>query len=192
MLNRRSSVTDPPTDDGADVPTQPAGKGRPTPKRSDARKARRTAAPKTRKEAATLQRDRNREERRLARQALISGDERHLPARDAGPEKRLARDIVDSRFTFGQVLFLLIFVSFALAFVPNALVRAIANLVALGSLTVIVIDGARIGRSAKVAVLAKYGPGEVRGISSYAFMRAFLPRRFRRPPPKVQRGAQVL
>ena len=84
---------------------KPAGKGRPTPKRADARKKRRAATPTNRKEAAALRRERLREQRMAQRQALITGDERHLPARDAGPAKRMARDIVDSRFSVGQVFF---------------------------------------------------------------------------------------
>jgi hypothetical protein len=195
MLGRRSSTTGAASNDTAQVPaerSEPAGKGRPTPKRTDARKARRNAAPKNRKEAAALQRDKRREERRVARTALVTGDERHLPARDAGPEKRLARDVVDSRFTYGQVFFGLIFVVFALSIINNTRIKDIANFAALFSLTIMVVDGAMNGRRAKVAVTAKYGADNVRGISSYAFMRALLPRRFRRPPAKVKRGDRVL
>jgi hypothetical protein len=193
MLSRRSSVSDaPPVEVAGATTTTPAGKGRPTPKRDAARKARRNVTPKNRKEAATLQRERSRVDRRLARQALISGDERHLPARDAGPEKRLARDAVDCTFTFGQALFPLIFCSFVLAFVPNHWIRAVANVVALASLVLIVLDGLRVSRRAKLAVTVKFGEDATTGISSYAFMRAFLPRRFRRPPPRVERGAQIL
>jgi hypothetical protein len=191
ILGRRSS-------EPATAPETPladeqsaAGKGRPTPKRSEARKARRNALPKNRKDATTQQRQRGREERRLARQALLTGDERHLPARDAGPQRRLARDVVDSRFTYGQIFFALIFAVFALSIVQNSLIRAVANIVALVSLTIMVVDGARNGRRAKKAVTDRFGAAEARGISSYAFMRALLPRRFRRPPPKVARGAHV-
>src|SRR5580704_17148358 len=108
MLGRRGSTAEA-ADEDVDDDSVDLGKGRPTPKRADARKARRNAAPHTKKEAAAQQRDRNRSERAKARQALVTGDERHLPARDAGPERRLARDIVDSRFTIGQVFFGLIF-----------------------------------------------------------------------------------
>src|SRR3954469_21934818 len=93
----------------------PAGKGRPTPKRSDARKRRRLATPTNRKEAAKLRRERLREQRSMQRQALQTGDERHLPARDAGPAKKLARDYVDGRFTMGQVFFGMIILVFGLA-----------------------------------------------------------------------------
>jgi hypothetical protein len=192
ILGRRTAQ--PPAEPEYDVEDvdSPTGKGRPTPKRRDARKARRNPAPANRKEAAARSREKSRDQRRLARQALITGDERNLPARDAGPERRLARDVVDARFTLGQVFFAVVFGAFALSLVPNGLVRSIANIAALLALTAMVLDSARNGRRAKVAVMTKFGPGEERGISSYAFMRAFLPRRFRRPPPKVKRGEKVL
>lgn len=174
-----------------EVPPEQLGKGRPTPKRADARKTRRTATPTNRKEAATLQREKSREARQLARKALLTGDEKHLPPRDAGPERRLARDMVDSHFTLGQVFFAVIFIAFAISLVQNVVVRNVANVAALLGLTAMVIDSARHGRRAKLAVATRFGASEVRGISSYAFMRAFLPRRFRRPPPKVKRGDDV-
>lgn len=191
ILGRRT------TDDASQVaevveaPAQPVGKGRPTPKRSDARKSRRNRTPANRKEAAAIQRERSREARQLARQALITGDEKHLPPRDAGPERRLARDVVDARFSLGQVFFAIIFIAFAVSLVPSVVIRNVSSVAALLALTAMVIDSAGHGRRAKLAVAAKFGVNEVRGIASYAFMRAFLPRRFRRPPPKVKRGDTV-
>jgi hypothetical protein len=188
-------VTDPTPEVALEADVEPAGKGRPTPKRAAARKARRNVTPKNRKEAAAIQRERSRNERRVARTALLTGDERHLPARDAGPAKRLARDVIDSRFTLGQVLFGLIFVSFAaslaLANAHSTLLRTVANAGPLLFLAVMAYDGGRNGRRARKAVEAKYGAAESRGIAAYAFMRALLPRRFRRPPPKVSRGDQI-
>jgi Protein of unknown function (DUF3043) len=188
-LGRRETVTDElpavAIDDG---PAEPAGKGRPTPKRADARKARRGTVPKNSKEATALRRERSREQRRLARQALQTGDERNLPARDAGPERRLARDIVDSRFTVGQMMFVLIFVALLFTFVHNSAINLIATVTSLLAITAMLIDSARIGRKAKMSVIERYGEREAIGISSYAFMRSMSPRRFRRPPPAVQRG----
>lgn len=171
-------------------PGTPAGKGRPTPKRSEARKARRVgAAPKSRKEAAARLRERNREERRKQRTALVTGDERHLPPRDAGPEKRLARDVVDSRFTYGQVFFGIILVVIALSLIPA--IAALVNVVAILSLVIMAVDGTRNARRAKRLVVERYGAKAGFGITSYAFMRAMLPRRMRRPPPRVERGAAL-
>jgi hypothetical protein len=189
MLGKRASDPTPAVVD--DAPGEPVGKGRPTPKRADARKARRNPTPANRKDAAAQVRSRNREERQLARKALLTGDERHLPMRDAGPERRLARDVVDSRFTLGQIFFFLIGAAFALSLVRNDALRIVANLGSLLVLTGIIVDSARNGRRAKTAVHTKYGADDVRGISSYAFMRSLQPRRFRRPPPKVKRGDKV-
>ena len=160
----------------------PAGKGRPTPKRRDARKRRRMATPKSRKEAAALRRERLREQRALQRQALQSGDERHLPARDAGPAKKLARDYVDGRFTLGQIFFGMIIIVFALALVPNMRVRAASNLLMLLLFFGVVVDSVRMGRRAKRAVQEKYGAKDAIGILPYAMLRSMQPRRMRRPP----------
>jgi hypothetical protein len=174
-------------------PDEGAAKGRPTPKRADARKARRSPTSGNSKEAANAKRQQGRTDRQRARQALVSGDERYLPPRDAGPERRLARDIVDTRFTYGQVFVFIVVIVFILGtFITNDTMRGIANIIGLVSLTVIVLDSARHGRAAKLAVADKYPNSAVRGISSYAFMRAMLPRRFRRPPPKVKRGGAAV
>ena len=149
-------------------------------------KHRRTAAPKTRKEAAALQREKAREQRRLAREGLLTGDARRLPARDAGPAKQLARDIVDSHFTYGQVFFGLIVFALILGLVPSSVVREIANFASLAGVVLIISDGVRNGRMAKRMVTAQYGDDEARGITFYAVSRSMLPRRFRRPPPQGQ------
>jgi hypothetical protein len=173
-------------------PQPDTGKGRPTPKRSEARKARRNPSPGGRsKEAAAARRQANRTERQRAFEALRTGDERHLPPRDAGPERRLARDIVDARFTLGQIFMLVILIAFLSGFVPNHAVQEFASLGSLLALTVIILDCARHGRAAKTAVIERFGTASSRGISSYAFLRAMMPRRFRRPPPKVRRGDSV-
>ena len=171
-----------------------AGKGRPTPKRRDAQKRRRGPVPANKKEAAAARRMRLREERMVQRQALLSGDERHLPARDAGPAKRLARDVVDSRFTLGQVFFALILVVLAASLtIPPRYKTTLAAVNALSFLTVIVVflDSMRVGRRAKQMVTAAYDAKSAYGVTAYAAIRAMQPRRLRRPPPKVKRGEEV-
>lgn len=190
MLGRRSSTSEDTPEQTIDELQAAAGKGRPTPKRSESRKARRNVTPANRKEAATLQRQKVREQRAVARRALVTGDERHLPPRDAGPEKRLARDVIDSRWTGGQVLFGLIFVGFVLSILNVPVVKLIATIISFGALLIMLGDCLRVARIAKAAVTAKYD-NPPPGITAYAFMRAMLPRRFRRPPPKVERGAVV-
>jgi hypothetical protein len=166
---------------------KPGGKGRPTPKRADARKKRRAATPTNRKEAAALRRERLREQRMAQRQALITGDERHLPPRDAGPAKRLARDVVDSRFTVGQVFFGLVLAVLFLSFIRNTTLQAIMNIVLLLLLAGVALDAVRVGRMAKRTVEEKYGDKDATGVMGYATIRALQPRRLRRPPARVSR-----
>lgn len=190
MVFRRRAVTAEPVEPVAE-PHRQAGKGRPTPKRSDAQKRRRNAAPKTRKEAAAMSRERTREIRAKQRTALATGDERNLPPRDAGAERRLARDIVDSKFTFGQIFFPLILVTFLLSIVNVPAIQLAAEGLALAMLATMVLDGLRISRIVRDRVTDSYGEKAATGIRSYTFMRAMQPRRMRRPPPKVDRGAEV-
>jgi hypothetical protein len=166
---------------------KPAGKGRPTPKRDEARKKRRAATPANRKEAAALRKQRLREQRATQRQALLTGDERNLPPRDAGPARRMARDLVDSRFGIGQIFFGLVLAVLALSFIRNSYVQAVTNLVMLLLLVIVVGDAFRVGRRVRRQVAEKYGDKDATGIASYAGMRAVQPRRLRRPPPRVSR-----
>src|ERR1700754_3702072 len=85
---------------------KPGGKGRPTPKRSEAEKRRRQpiTAPKDRKEAVRKMRARQAEERAKARAGMERGDDKYLQKRDRGPVRALARDYVDTRRTIGSYL----------------------------------------------------------------------------------------
>ena len=171
-----------------------SGKGRPTPKRRDAQKRRRQAVPANKKEAAAQRRAKMRESRQLQRQALLSGDERHLPARDAGPAKRLARDIVNSRFTHGQIFFgMILVVLLASLTIPKGYTTVLAAVNALSFLAVILVflDSVRVGRKAKSMVAAAYDDKSAYGITAYAAIRAMQPRRLRRPPPKLKRGEDI-
>lgn len=194
LLRRTPPVTEEPAapeTDAADPRQQ--GKGRPTPKRRDAQKNRRTAVPRDRKQAEQLRRERMREQRKLTRQALLTGDERHLPARDQGPARRLARDMVDSRFTLGQFALVGIVVLFVLQTVA-AKYTVVALITQFALLLAAIAVGAQawvIGTSVQKRVTQQYGADEARGIRTYAMMRVLSARRMRRPPPRVKRGDTV-
>jgi len=53
------------------------------------------------------------------------------------------------------------------------------------------LDSLRVGRKAKAMVTAAYDDKSAYGVTAYAAIRAMQPRRFRRPPPKVKRGAAI-
>src|SRR4051794_31505513 len=99
VFRRNTTPAGPPADDPAlDVPTAEATKGRPTPKRRDAeaQRAARVKPPKDRREASKMQRDRVKDDRSRTRNALLTGDERYLPARDKGAVRKFVRDMIDS------------------------------------------------------------------------------------------------
>ncbi len=175
---------------------KPQGKGRPTPKRSESQQRRRTpvAAPTSRREAYRLRRERIREGRGTTRSALATGDERNLPPRDAGPARRLARDVVDSRRNLAEMFLPLALVSFiALVAVGGRapVVAAYVNLVLLVLFVAVVLDSVFVGQRAKREVTRRHGPEHARGVALYAAMRASSLRRLRMPPPKVKRGEKV-
>ncbi|GAB2840130.1 DUF3043 domain-containing protein [Streptomyces deserti] len=167
-----------------------APKGRPTPKRSQAQSQRRSVAntSMSRKEAAK----RNREERRAAlerqRQALASGDERYLPARDKGPVRRFARDFVDSRFNIAEFFLPMAVVILVLSMVRVPALQNIALLLWLVVIVLIVLDSFVTGFRLKKRLAERFPDENKRGAVAYALMRSLQMRRLRLPKPQVKRG----
>lgn len=173
----------------AEAEPAPAGKGRPTPKRREAQQRRRTpvTAPTDRREAARRRRALMRERRREQRRALTSGDERHLPARDAGPARRYVRDLVDGRKANAGALFL----PAALVLLFASTVRAIAPYLTFGYfllLLAVIVDGVLLAHRVKRAVRERFGARAESGVALYAVTRSMQIRRLRMPPAAVRRG----
>ena len=119
---RRSKSEAPPVDtDAASEAAKAEGKGRPTPTRKEAEAAAKARAkvPRTRKEQAAAQRLARSESSTKMRQAMKTGDERFLPARDRGPVKRFIRDYVDHRFSFVELMIPLMAVTLVLGWSGN-------------------------------------------------------------------------
>ena len=167
-----------------------AGKGRPTPKRSEAERRRRQpyTAPKDRKEAARVSRDRQRADRGRRMEAVRRGEDWALPPRDRGPVKALARDYVDSKRRVSEYYMYGLLVLLVLLFVPSLIVKTIVPLLVLSAVLVMAIEGFYIGRRVK-SLAAQRLPGEsTRGLGLYAGMRALQIRKLRVPKPRVDPG----
>ena len=105
----------------------PIKKGHATPTRKEQEAARRRPlVPKDRRLAAQQNRAAQQSEREKARIGMAKGDERYLPIRDKGPQKRYVRDYVDARFSFGELLIPLMFLVIILTFFPQVEVQMIA------------------------------------------------------------------
>ncbi|MEU9982980.1 DUF3043 domain-containing protein [Streptomyces sp. NPDC050856] len=194
MFRSRSNEKAPTEKVTADLSKQPrdpqAPKGRPTPKRSEAQTQRRRAAtvPTDRKEAVRRQREARRADLAKQREALASGDERYLPARDKGPVRRFVRDFVDSRFCVAEFFLPLAVVILVLSMIRVPQLQNIALLLWLGVIAMIVVDSIGIAFRLKKQLNERFPNEPKRGAVAYALMRTLQMRRLRLPKPQVKRG----
>lgn len=163
-----------------------AGKGHATPSRKEREAAnRRPLVPTDRKQASTLSKQQLATQRERQRAGMAAGEEKYLPARDRGPQKRFTRDIVDARWNIGEVLLPLLVLVVLSYFFPT-----IAQVALIGVWIVILIvvaDGIVLGFQVRRRLTAKFGSAE-RGVTWYAFMRAIQLRPMRLPKAQVKRG----
>ncbi|MDF2092410.1 DUF3043 domain-containing protein [Knoellia sp. 3-2P3] len=171
-------------------PEREGAKNRPTPKRREQEAARKRPLVVADRKAAKREEQRGRREASARmRQALLTGDEAHLPARDKGPERRFIRDYVDARWNVGEFMLPVMLVVLALSFVRQSWALLIVFVAVYGVLLVAVVDAVLMWRKVKKRLVAKFGADHLpRGGAMYAVMRAFQMRRSRMPKPQVARG----
>lgn len=177
-------------DDAARLSGNPRaqGKGAPTPKRSVQQAARRRPlVPNDRKAAREQSKAGVRDERARMRQALDTDDERYLPLRDKGPNRRYIRQFVDARINVGEFLMIAALVFVILSFFQSAVFQS-SVLVAFWFLIVaVIVDSALLRRKLKKKLTEKFGAPN-QGDLLYGITRALQFRRLRLPKPQVARG----
>ena len=168
--------------DGAEA----SGKGRPTPRRKDREaELKRPLVSNNRKEA----RARMAKERERARLGLANGEEKFLPLRDKGPQKKWVRDYVDARWNFGEFLIPIMFAVIIATFLPSLQAQFIAIVVLWAFFLITIIDAFVVGAGVRKGLRAKYGEEKVEnGVRWYAAMRALPMRGLRQPTDQVKRG----
>jgi len=190
----RSKSADPatPTDDDANVSSPPSGKGRPTPTRKASEALnKRPLVPADRKAAGKVDRATARAQRDREYQAMQTGDERYLPAKDKGPVRRFVRDHVDARWNLGEFFLpvAMIFVVAIFAFGKSPEIGVIITLLLYAVVLVTIADALIMWRKLKKRLANKFGDdARRRGLAMYAVMRAFQIRRARLPKPQVKHG----
>jgi len=169
-----------------------AGKGRPTPKRSEAAPRRQPfAAPGNRKEAVRQSRARGRTERARRAEGLRRGDERYLPAKDTGPVRGLARDYVDSRRMLSEYYLYVVGVLFVLLILPFTAAKLIVYPLVLTALVTVVLEGVITSRRVRKIAAERFPGVPTKGVGFYAIIRSAQIRRLRLPPPRVKRGDKI-
>ncbi len=172
------------------------GKGRPTPKRSEAQGRRPgppPPPPTTRKEAYQRMREQRAVRGADARAGVARGDDASLPARDRGPVRRLVRDVVDARRNAGSFFLLVAALVLVGYFIPNPAVQSYTVFVWFAFFLLIAVDSVFLGRRIKKKVLERFPdqPHRMKGLVWYGVSRATMIRRWRFPKPEVALGADV-
>lgn len=191
------------------VPETPVvGKGRPTPKRSEAQGRRGPIAPppKTQREAIkrskevgrTLTKDERRVQSNQRRERMMAGDDAYVLPRDRGPVRAYVRDVTDARRNVAGILLPVALLSFVTFLVRNETVQVVGPLILFIAILAAVVDSMIFGRQLSRRVAAKFPKGDPSGLSMkprslgfYAFNRACLIRKWRVPRPRVSRGDAV-
>jgi len=173
--------------------TKEGGKGRPTPTRREAEAAAKARAkvPRTRKEIAAAQRQARGDTSQKVRAALKGGDPKYLPARDAGPVKAFLRDLVDSRFSFVELMIPLMVLTLVLGYSGNTRLMAIGNAVLLGTLLVVAIEMVLLRFRVRRELAARFPNESTKGTTYYALVRALQMRFMRLPKARVKIGSTL-
>ncbi len=175
-----------------------AGKGRATPSRKEAEAARkaRLKAPVSRKDQVKRERAAREEIRTKQREAMKTGDEKYLPARERGPVRGFARDFVDRRRNIGELLIPFLFLILVFMFVAGAAGHSewtnyattlVYPIVILGVVTDVIV----LSRTLRKQLKARFEPDETKGTIAYAILRSMQLRRMRLPKPQIKHGAPM-
>lgn len=163
------------------------GKGRPTPSRK-AREAenRKPIVVADRKEAKRIAKQKDLAERAKVNAGYAAGDERYLPLRDRGPQKRWVRDYVDARLSAGEFVIPIMFLVIILMYVPVPAVQEYVTYVLFGFFALVILDTTIMAWRLQAKVNARWGD-RAEKVRWYAATRALQLRLMRMPKPQVKR-----
>ncbi|MEY3586982.1 DUF3043 domain-containing protein [Aquiluna borgnonia] len=172
---------------------EPGKKGRPTPPRKLQEEARKKPLVGDRsKEAKAAARQKVREERNKAREGMMAGDERYLTLRDRGPQRRYVRDLVDARFTAGELVLPSLFLVVLATFIDSYTVQLVTLFAMWGLFAVVAIDAWFVSRMVKKRAAKKFGSDKLEGgLGWYGAMRSIQMRSLRIPKPQVARFTKL-
>ncbi|GHD76795.1 Protein of unknown function (DUF3043) [Salinibacterium amurskyense] len=189
-MAKTSSTDNTPTPENSDEhDSVTSGKGRPTPTRKEREAANlRPLVSNDRKEARRTARTQMQAERERARIGMANGEEKYLPIRDRGPQKRFVRDYVDARFNVGELLVPMMFAVIIMTFFPQPEVQVIGLMALWGFFLVATLDAVLLGLRLRKKINEKFGESRAERVRWYAAMRSLQLRIMRLPKPQVKRG----
>ncbi|MBR5950657.1 MAG: DUF3043 domain-containing protein [Actinomycetaceae bacterium] len=169
----------------------------PTRKQAQQRNYRPVVSPGTamtkeqKRELRQQQREKQNELWQLEQEAMRTGDERNMPARYKGVERRFARDYADARFElasgFIPMAILFMFTIFLQGTHPQLFFWATIAFYVIFAL--MAVDAWIAARNARTLVAHKFGANRVpQRLVWDTFLRVFMPGRWRRPWPQTKLG----
>jgi hypothetical protein len=184
-LFRRSKTAEAPST----TTLKEGGKGRPTPSRREAEAAAKARArnPRDKKEAARLQRERRTQHSAKAREAMRTGDDRYLPARDKGPVRRFVRDWVDARLCMAELLLPLLI----LIMVTQPIAPSLSSGLWSATILLVALDTAYVVFRLRRELARRFPDQSTKGAVGYGVLRAMQLRWIRMPKSKVKIGSKL-
>lgn len=166
-----------------------AGKGRPTPTRAEQEAARKRPLVANTKEAKAQRKAEVASERERARIGMAAGEEKYLPAKDRGPQRKFARDYADAGWHLGELVMPLMVLVIVIMILNITTLQVYAFTVLWAYVAFVVIDMIVTGNRLKRAARRKFGAARLeRGLGWYGAMRTMQMRWMRLPKPQVRRG----
>lgn len=122
------------------------------------------------------------------RQALATGDERYLPARDRGQVRRFTRDFIDAKWHVAEFFLPIALTILVMSILPSMAAKNLSLVLWMGVILMIVFDSVLTSRRLKKALRERFPDEELKGATMYGLMRTLQMRRMRLPKPQVDRG----
>lgn len=166
-------------------------KGRPTPTRAEQEAARKRPLADNSKEAKQRRKEEMREARMAANAGYQRGDEKYLPPRDKGPQRRWVRDFVDSKRRVEATMMYAAIPVLIGTYTGIPRVQEISMLVFFALAAATILSAILLSNRVKKLARAKWGDETQKGLGLYAALRAIQPRRLRAPRPQIAIGAEV-
>lgn len=175
------------------VPPKPGGKGRPTPSRKEAEAAARARAKGAADKKAAKKQDRARrmQESNRMRDAMKTGDERYLPARDQGVVRRYIRDRIDSRLSAAEFLLPLLVAIMIMTYSSNPTLNRYGQSLWLVTILLVTFDTVWLVFLIKRELRKRFPDESHKGATFYAVLRAMQLRFLRLPKPRVKLGQKL-
>ena len=178
------------SDQKKDTGSKTTGKGRATPTRKEREAANiKPLVGNKSKEARANNRIQQRESRLKARAAMMAGEEKYLLGRDQGPQRKIAREIIDGRYTLIEGLMPLMVLFLVVTSVTPPAANNIITLVMIIALVVVSIEASLMHRMIGARIKEKMGATTKlqKGTWFYVFTRGMQPRPLRIPKPLPRR-----